>query len=212
MHVTRSVLLLIILFIAQNLLAQGKKTGILPDQAVEVDIGFSKNGTGDVWGPIFSSKYGKYLKPRLHWDILLTGTIHDGSDPLYFKDLDGRPNDGSIRWVTGGVQVESHLGYALLRNTHHELLVQIGGLVRYQSTSIYDHYEILFPAATNLKFPVIVIDNRGPMRTIAIGASGQIQYNYIIKKIFSLGVLTGLQVDTNGDIIIPMMLSIGKRF
>jgi hypothetical protein len=54
--------------------------------------------------------------------------------------------------------------------------------------------------------------NDGPQRTLAWGGSGQLVYNFTLKNNICLGVLAGLQFDTQGDTISQLMFTIGKRF
>lgn len=199
------------MLISCQLFGQNRKMSKLPSQSIEANIGMSRNGSGDGWGPMFGFQYSQYFTPHLLWDAALNGTIHDGSEPLFYKEGNGNTVDGSYRWAIGGMQASGHIGYALIRSAHHELIIKGGGLLRYQSSSYFDQLEIVYPE--DLPYPAIVLNNTSPMRTLAVGASVQLQYNYVINEKISIGIVTGLQTDTNGDmILIPALLSVGRKF
>ena len=184
----------------------------LPSQHIQLHIGRSFNGTGDMRGFVFTTHYGKYFKKRLEWSASLTGTIHDGSNYLMYTDPGGKLIDGSIRYTTAGAQLSGQLGYAALRNVQHELMLKGGPLLRFQSSSYYDIYEILMPAITNLNYPVIAFNHRTPQRTVSAGFNLQLHYNYTFNNKILLGILAGLQTDTEGDTISQLSISVGKRF
>ena len=111
-----------------------------------------------------------------------------------------------------GLQIAGHIGYSIVRNIRNELQVKLGGLFRYQSSSLPYSITILYPAITNLDFPVIVFDNVGPLRTFVPGASIQIRYNYTFNNKLTLGILGGFQADTEGDNISQISITAGFRF
>jgi len=45
-----------------------------------------------------------------------------------------------------------------------------------------------------------------------LGAYPKIEYNYTIRKKVTLGVIAGFQFDTNGDNIMRLSLTLGRRF
>lgn len=181
-------------------------------QELTVTVGRSFHGTGDLRGVIITTGYTKNLKNRLGLNISLGGTLHDGSQPLFFVNPTGQNIDGSIRYTTGGLQFASHLGYSLIKTTNHCFQVRAGGLLRYQSSSVYDGIAILYPAGTGYPVPVIVFNNTSPQRTFSIGVSTQLFYNYNINNKISVGLLAGFQIDSHGDVIRQTCISVGRRF
>lgn len=179
---------------------------------VQIFGGKSFHGTGDMKGISFNTEYQQYFKKKISWSLGLGGTIHDGSFPVFFTDPSGNNIDGSIRYVTAGVQVFSHLGYSILKTNEHQFQIRFGGLIRYQSSSYYDDVTVLYPIATGLPVPVNIFQNSTPQKTFAFGGSGQILYNYTLKGNIVVGILTGIQTDTNGDTITQLSIIIGKKF
>jgi len=163
-------------------------------------------------GVNFATEYENYFKKKFSWTLALGGTIHDGFEPLYFKDQTGRPIDGSFRYTAAGLQITSHLCYSFIKSTRHEFQLRAGGLLRYQSSSYFDELAINYPAGTGYPIPVIYIENKTPQKTYAVGGSCQIIYNFTFTNKINVGILTGLQFDTNGDNISQLSLTLGKRF
>lgn len=177
---------------------------------LQVSAGRCFHGSGDLRGVIFSTNFSKYFKKRISWSTELSGTIHDGSFPLFF-DYNGEQVDGSIRYTVAGVQLSGHIGYRIISKLQNELQIKMGVLCRYQSSSLTDDVSILYPPATNLQFPVVVFNNVGPLRTIAPGGSIQLHYNYTFNKKFTVGLLAGFQADTEGDNLFQTSLTAGIR-
>lgn len=182
------------------------------NKSIQLILGRATHGSGDIRGLIFTTEYAKYFKKRLSWIVGIGGTIHDGSLPVFFTVPNGNTVDGSVRYTTAGVQVNGQIGYSFLKTISHEMQLRLGALVRYQSSSYFDQVSILFPIITGLPYPVVVFNNTTPQRTYSIGGNLEIHYNYTITKKIMIGIIAGLQTDTNGDTISQLSLSIGRRF
>jgi hypothetical protein len=182
------------------------------EQLLNITIGSSFHGTGDMRGVIMNTEYSKNLKKRIGLSFSLGGTLHDGSIPVFFVAPTGQNIDGSVRYTAGGLQLTSHLGYSFIKTTYHQFQFRAGGLLRYQSSSYYSDVTILYPAGSGLPVPVIVFNNTTPQKTFSIGASAQLFYNYTISDKIALGLLAGFQTDTNGDVIRQLSLSVCRRF
>ena len=181
---------------------------------IKIVFGRSIHGTGDMGGLAFSTEFQKFFKPRLTWSLSLDGSIHSRDFPIFFNSATN-PNqiiDGSIRSTTAGVQVAGHLGYNILKSKQQDFQCRIGALLRYQSSSYYDGVQVLYPPLTGLPIPVNVFDNTTPQNTYAVGGSIQLLYNYTLKNDLTIGPLVGFQIDTNGDALSQISLTIGKRF
>ncbi|HEX7847439.1 MAG TPA: hypothetical protein VF476_16675 [Chitinophagaceae bacterium] len=178
---------------------------------LQVSAGRSSNGTGDLRGIIFSTQYGKHFKKKLLWNVFFSGTIHDGSYPLKFT-VGTREVDGSIRYTTGGLQLGGGIGYSILKKSSHEILAKANCLFRYQSSSYPDYYQIDYPAGTGLPYPVILYSHSTPQRTYTVGGEAQLQYNYVIKEKWSIGIIGGVQTDTDGNTITQISLAGGIKF
>lgn len=180
---------------------------------LQFSAGTNLNGTGDSFGFSFFTEYSKKIKKNLTWSASVGGTINDGNILfLSYEFPPGRQRDGSLRYTIAGFQAASHIGYSVIGTKVHDFQVRLGSVIRYQSASSSDGASIYFPPVSGLPFPVVVIDNVGPQRTLSLGGSGQLVYNYTLKNNICLGVLAGLQFDTQGDTISQLMFTIGKRF
>jgi len=180
---------------------------------LQFSAGTNFNGSGDSFGFGFFTEYSKKFKKKLTWSASVGGTINDGNLLfLLYEYPQGRQNDGSLRYTIAGFQAATHVGYCLISTKVHDFQVRLGSVIRYQTASSSDGAGIYFPPVSGLPFPVVVIDNVGPQRTLALGGSGQLVYNYALKNNICLGVLAGLQFDTQGDTISQLMFTIGKRF
>jgi hypothetical protein len=185
----------------------------LPERTFSANLGAGKNGTGDLYGLIVGFEYEQQFRPKLSWSTELAMTIHDGEDQL-FVQIDGFPRENmSYRFTTAGMQLAGKIGYHALRTKNADYGIKLGVAARYQSTSLADDREILFPALTGYPVPLRILRNTEPQRTIAAVAITQLFARYTFRKNIVVGVLTGLQLDTNGDVIFPQFsFTLGKRF
>lgn len=200
---------LILLFLMTSYSAMAQQNTRNPQ--IQVAIGRSTHSTGDMKGIIFNTEYQEYFNKRFSWSVSIGGTIHDGTYPLFYIDPSNKKIDGSVRYTTGGFQTMSHIGYSFIQTKKHEFQIKLGALVRYQSSSNFDQLGITYPTATNYPIPLVDFVNRTPQRTVALGGGSQLSYNYFIKNKIIIGFLAGFQVDTNGDNITNLSLTIGKR-
>ena len=182
------------------------------NQQIQFSVGTSFNGSGDTKGLGFLTEYNKKFKKKLSWSASLGGTIHDGSFDILYEYPIGQTRDGSVRYTIAGFQGASHLGYSMFRTQTHDLQFRLGTVIRYQSSSYWDVVNVLYEPITGLPYPVIVFENTTPQKTLAIGGSSQIVYNYTLKNRISIGILASFQFDTQGDNISQLLFTIGKRF
>lgn len=173
--------------------------------------GISKHGTGDMNGYAISVDYKRYLRPRTSISIGLATTIHDGVFQILYTDPNNNPIDGSFRYGTSGIQLNARMGYSMIRTKHHTLDVQVGALLRYQTSSYYDDLTTLYPPATGLPIPVFFQVNRSNQRTVSFGGIGALQYQYHFTSGDHIGIRGSLQTDTQGDVISMVSLLFGYR-
>jgi len=197
----KQLILIFILLISKNVFSQNKQIQIL--------AGRGTNFTGDMKGYGFSVGYNKYFKKKFKWFASIGSTIHDGTFPLFYEYPTGNKVDGSIRYTTAGFQGIYSVGYNFIKSNSNEFIFKLGGLVRYQSTSYFDNAVIIYPTITNLPIPVIVIRNRTPQKTIAIGVIPELSYNYFLNDKINIGLAGSYQFDSNGDNIAQLSLGIG---
>lgn len=193
--------------------AISQNTRLMQTESLGINIGRGKLGTGDIQGLMLGVEYEKYFQKKISWSAELGMTIHDGSDLLLVTEANGEVHDLSYRYTTAGAQLVGKISYHFLRTKNWDMGIRIGGLFRYQSSSVPDDVTMLFPIATGLPVPVFINENTSPQRTYSVGGITQLFVSYTIKQKITLGLVTGLQLDTNGDTIFPQLsFTIGKRF
>ena len=185
----------------------------LPKHFVNVSGGFSKHGTGDLYGYILSAEYQRYITNKISWSAGIGGTIHDGAQPIfYLHPYTGKLVDGSVRYTTGGLQGFGHAGYSFVRSKRHEFQVRAGVVARLQSTSLYDVLSITSTQISGLPMPVVDFINTSNQQTISAGYGAQVLYNFTIQQKTTIGLRAGFQNDTEGDQIAQLSFSVGRRF
>ncbi len=199
-------------YLLTSLLLLATVAGFSQNKQIKLLAGRSFNGTGDINGFGFSVGYEKYFKKKVNWSASIGSTIHDGQFPILYEYPEGNRVDGSIRYTTAGFQGIYALGYNFLKSNTNEFTIELGALLRYQSTSYYDNVVVLYPALTNLPYPVVLFRNRAPQKTFAVGAAPQISYNYSLSKKIRIGIAVSYQFDTNGDNIAQISLLVGRKF
>jgi hypothetical protein len=205
------ILSILFFLLSFNLFSQQKQS-LESEQLLQVTIGSSFHGSGDMKGVMINTGYSKYIRKRIAWSFLLGATVHDKSHPLFYTAPNGENIDGSVRITAGGLQLASHLGYSVIKAKRHQFEIRAGGLVRYQSSSIINDLSILHPGGTGFPIPVLVIRNFDPQRTFTVGASTQLFYNYRISQKISIGLLAGFQLDSFGDVVRHTSFSVGRNF
>ncbi len=202
------ILYLVLAFFSNKVNCQSSKEGFI--KVLNLNCGFIKHGTGDMNGLGLKSEYIKQFKNKLTWGIGIGATINDGNIPINYSS-GGQNFDGSIRYTTAGFQPSFSIGYLLLGDFSNGVEIRIGALARYQSSSYYDDVTILYPAATGLPFPVNLFNNTSPQKTFAVGGMSEITYKYIFENKMILGIGGNLQIDSNGDFLSGLHLTIGLR-
>lgn len=180
---------------------------------IGLSFGRSFHGTGDLRGVAFNSVYSKEFGKKYSWVATIGGTLHDGEwDLFYDSPGTGERIDGSIRYTTGGIQSTFGVNYNLIQFQRSAIYLGLNALLRYQSTSYYDGVVITYPPVTGYPIPLINFVNLTPARTIAVGGTLKIGYNYATTKNILFGILGEFQIDTNGDALNQIGLIVGKRF
>lgn len=185
---------------------------IAQNKHLQMSGGWSKHGSGDLTGFYYGFNYSKNVKPKLSWQLSVEGNMYDGFFPLFYNDQNGTVIDGSYRYSISGLQVGYNGRYSFVKAEKHEALVSVGTFFRYQASTSSDDVTVIYPIVTNLPVPVLYFQNTTPVRTVAIGAYPKLEYHYTMKKNITIGIVTGFQFDTNGDNIMNLSLSLGKRF
>jgi hypothetical protein len=181
------------------------------EQSIRVMAGYTRTGSGDMGGLIYGAEWEKFFRYKVSWSLGFNGLIYDGENAIYTPNDPNRRSDGGLRYTTAGVQVVGHLGYSFIKTPVHDFKLRVGPLVKYQTSSL-DGYAVTYPLVTNYPEPVVTFYNPNPQRTVALGGSVQILYNYTIRNKISVGVLAGGQTDTEGDLITQLSVMVGRKF
>lgn len=189
----------------------GQIQSLQASNLLQIDVGLSKHGTGDMRGYGLNVSYRKYYRRKVYLSFGIGTTNHSGVFPIYYSDGSGNQVDASYRYSTGGFQLSSNFGISIFKNSKNDFGLQVGVLGRYQTSSYYDEITVLYPSVTSLPIPVIAIINKSPQKTLSIGGVGQIYYNYYIDKKVFVGLTPFFQIDSNGDVIIQFMFSCGFK-
>ena len=198
------------LLLLSNLLSAQSNQSL--NNHVNISFGRSIHFSGDIPGIVFSTEFSKKIKKKISYSIALVGTIHDSEDPLFFSGPSGQQIDGSIRYVTAGVQTSAHLGYHFISTTKSDFQLRLGPLLRYQSSSLPDVVTIVYEPITGQPIPLIYFEQFEPQRQLTVGGSLQLRYDFTFNGKISLGLCGGFQIDSDGDNIAQASLSIGRRF
>jgi hypothetical protein len=213
-HPYMQIVKLVFLFLSVSISVNLKAQKNIPDskKSVQFDFGFGNHGTGDLKGLNINSEFRNFFKKKLSISFGLGATLHDGSFPVLYSDVNGNLIDGSYRYTTGGVQLTGKFGVSFIKSKANDFGLQAGPVLRYQSSSYFDELNVLYPAATGLPTPVIAIINKSPQKTFSLGGIGQLYYNYTINNNVFVGLSAAIQIDTNGDLLNQLAISCGLKF
>jgi hypothetical protein len=181
------------------------------NKSFQIDLGFSKNGSGDLNGNSINFEYHNYFKPKWNYSIGLGSTIHNGQYDLYYKQGD-REIDGSYRYVTAGYQLTSKLGFCFINSKKSDFGLRLGALLRYQSSSYPDEISTNYPPFYGFDFPLIDVKHYEPQKIFSAGGILQLYYNYNINEKLFVGSSGTFQTDSNEDAILQLSLTCGMRF
>lgn len=181
---------------------------------VQLMLGYSKHGSGDMKGIVFSSEYWKNLSRKFSLGVMLRATINSDKHTIIFTNSTaGTVTDASIRFTTAGVQLGPAINLNLINTIKNTFALGLGVFGRYQSASHgSDGYSILYPPNTNYPGALIEYNNSTPQHTLALGGLLQLQYKYSFNNKLYIGAVVAFQTDTNGDAIPQVGLVIGRKF
>ena len=191
----------------------GQSESLLPKSSLQITPSFSMDGTDDVPGFSFSGEYMHYFAKKLNWTIGFATTIHDGSTAVDYFDLIGFTSNGefigefkpgTVYYTTAGFQFNFLLGYSIIRNLKHNLIVQLGPLGRYQTSSNPEREGILLT-------PTVYFERLKNYRTLSFGGIGQLSYSYTFTNNYYVLLTASLQIDSNDDAFNMFGIGVGKR-
>ena len=181
--------------------------------STDIALGRSIHGTGDLAGYYLGFQFDLPITPKFYWYLGIEATVNDAPDfPLIYEEPNGNIQNGTLHFVTSGLQLIGGVGFKFVNSQRHVLGLNFNPLFRYQASSISDVIGTIYPAATGLPIPIRVIVSETPYRTYSVGASLKVKYQYQLNEKWQLGLMGGLQSDTNGDTIYYYGLQIGRKY
>ncbi|MGZ3846847.1 MAG: hypothetical protein ACXVBH_12365 [Flavisolibacter sp.] len=166
---------------------------------INIAVGKSMHGTGDLNGIAVSLAYEHELAKRFSFGNALTTTINYGKD-------DWATNVHAFHYTTAGIQLNPYGQFHIIANRDQKLSFGLGGLLRFQSTSLptggYGYYDEpnLFPE------PFYAFRYYGKTNTLCPGYTMSLTFRNRIASKYFLGVTAGFQNDTHGDAITSISL------
>jgi hypothetical protein len=187
----------VLFFFCKPALSQ-KQSNQATNYTIKLAAGQSFAGTGDIQGFYITTGIQKSIK-RWNYALELTNTVHDKEHQVFYTSVSGEILDASVRSSTAGLQIEGTVSNSFIKDEKEELAFAFGILTRYQTTSQYFRYVIFTSASTNLPYPLVLIDNLTPMRTLSIGTMAKMSYQYKLSSKWAAGISLSFQLDTNED-------------
>ncbi len=198
----------IVIFIMVSTTAIGQEK----NEKFILDFNRSRHGTGDMNGVFVNLQYSKGFARRFDWYADLGFSVHD---LVYFNNNPNNPAKNEIyeqRYVTAGLQLGGGIAFKPLLGKN-EISIQLGPLVRYQSSSLPVSAGILYPETTKLPFMAEQVQHMNePLRTFNVGARLRFAYYYTLGRNILVGANANIQTDTYGDVIHGYGISVGQRF
>ena len=189
------------------------ETALDKNQAIQLTGGYSRHGSGDMKGIVFGTEYIRYVTKRFSLSYNIRATINSGKDEFIINNLvTGARTDASVRYTTAGVQLGVNAGLSFVKSARHDLRISCGPFGRYQSASNgSDGYSVYYPQTTGAPTILIGYDNRTLQETFAVGGVLQFQYDYTFSNNIYIGITPGFQTDTNGDAVLQLAFTLGRR-
>jgi hypothetical protein len=171
------------------------------------------HGSGDIGGFSYGLTLERNYTENWIWSLSFDSNLNDDEDlPFLFEDQEGNIINSTQHRVIAGFQLAAGFGYRFLNNKQHKLSLQPGVFIRYQATSLNDIETTLFPPITGFPFPIRIIENYEDNNTTSLGGILKLQYDYLIKEKYNLGIQVAWQTDTNGDALAHWALRFGYAF
>lgn len=192
--------------------ARERATDAMPNEALQLVLGYSKHGSGDMDGIVFGADYSWYLGRKFSFGLNIRGTINsDHDDYSYYNQTTNITSEASIRSTTAGAQLGLNAQYSIIRSPHHEIMVSLGAYLRYQSTSL-DGYSVMGPPITGTPEFHFSFYNWDNQNSISPGILPQLHYNFTFMNNLVLGLKGGIQQDMLAEAVQFVAFTIGKRF
>jgi hypothetical protein len=179
---------------------------------LQLGLGYSTHGTGDMKGVAFSVEYARSTGRRMELGLNIRSTIHGDAFKVTVNKPDGSTDDASFRYSNAGLQAGPVFGYRLLQSAHHQFRIQAGTFARYQNSTLPSMYSFFIDQSSGMPRPSFEFLHDDKQNTFAAGYSVDLAYDFITTKKMMFGIKAGFQNDTNGDAITQVCLTVGKKF
>lgn len=181
--------------------------------SVQFYFGRGIHGSGDISGFAYGLNYERDFHKRWFWNLSFDSSLFDDqATPFIFEDQNGTIINSTQHRVISGFQLTLGTGYRFINNERHRLSLNPGVVLRYQASSLNDIETTLFPIITGFPIPIRVIENFQNNRTVAVGGVLRVNYDYLIKSKYLIGIQGGWQVDSNEDTIAHTAIRFGLMF
>ncbi len=193
--------LLLASFFIQQVAAQSKN-------AFFISAGKSFHGTGDLKGIAVDVMHEHNLNNRFSWSNSLTTTIHYKID-RGLNNNSSQPSlqDNLMRFTTAGIQLNSHIDLTLINFSDNKIKLEVGPMVRFQSSS----YPTSFGIHQENNFPYLyyVVNYNENYNTISPGYNVSLSYITNVSFKYKAGFKATFQNDTQSDVITSLSLVFG---
>ena len=164
---------------------------------VNFAAGSSMHGTGDLKGIIVSLTYEHELAKRFNFANALTTTINSGKD--YWAGTN------AFHYTTAGIQLNPFVQFHIVANRDQKLSFGLGGLLRFQSTSLPSAYGY-YDEPNRFPEPFYAFRYYGKTNTFCPGYTMSLTFRNRVASKYFVGIRAGFQNDTNGDAITSVSL------
>lgn len=172
-----------------------------PTRNLNIGVLYARHGSGDLEGSIIEIGYELPVSKRFSINNNLGFTLHQGKEIFYVASggvADPQYPTAGLYWNTTGIQTASVINFAVINSKKQKLKIGAGLLARYQVTSLPDRYQYYY-MPNRFREPFYVISETTPV-TFSVGYRFQLEYLFLNKKKFSVGV-KGFVQNSNSDLI-----------
>ena len=200
------------IFFSIAVLSSTGSFGQLTNHSIQLSVGYSGHGTGDLQGVAIELGYDHVFNKRLDWTNALTTTIHSGKDAVFAYPSSPSPGaDRAFNITTAGIQLTSMAHFAVVSARDQKLKFGAGAIIRYQSSSMPDVYGI-YQDPVRFPEPFFVFYDPRPGNIGTVGYTFGITWQVKVSPKYEIGLKGMFQNDTNGDAITSISILAGRLF
>jgi hypothetical protein len=165
---------------------------------INIAVGKSMHGTGDLNGIAVSLAYEHELAKRFSFGSALTTTINYGKDSWV-----GSVN--AFHYTTAGIQLNPFGQFHIIANRDQKLSFGLGGLLRFQTTSLPSAYGY-YDEPNRFPEPFYAFRYYDKTNTVSPGYTMSLTFRNRIASKYFLGIRAAFQNDTHSDVITSISL------